>query len=173
MPCQPSLSSRKLTETGNRFQDGVPRVCQSVPPLILVQCWTVFPRLDEKEFKLLDQESNWCKLGIKEAIHIRKNSPALNQDEGRHRLTHTWDPILKPVSGFRQLPACQRWPIGHRNIPVSDFSFFRYKLIILQVNIFFSVEEDSIIEKPKWVKTMSVIQGWYWQIYHRNIDLLY
>ena len=62
-------------------------------------------KLDEKEFKLFDQEFNWCKLGIKEAIHIRKNSPALNQDEGRHRLTHTWNPILKPVSGFCQLPA--------------------------------------------------------------------
>ena len=29
-------------------------------------------KLDENDFKLLDQESNWCKISIKEAIHIRK-----------------------------------------------------------------------------------------------------
>ena len=51
-------------------------------------------RLDIKDTNILDQETDWTKRGIKEAIYIRKERPTLNRDEGRHRLSRAWDILL-------------------------------------------------------------------------------
>ena len=37
-------------------------------------------------FEVLGTEKNCWKRGVKEAIHIKKNKPNLNQDDGRHHL---------------------------------------------------------------------------------------
>ena len=36
-------------------------------------------KVDEKEFELLDQDMDWRKFGIREAIQIHMKKPALNQ----------------------------------------------------------------------------------------------
>ena len=44
--------------------------------------------------KVLARDSRWFQRGVREAIYIRSNSPSLNQDEGRHHLPRTYDPLL-------------------------------------------------------------------------------
>ena len=52
-------------------------------------------QLEIKDSKILDQESNWTKREIKEAIYIRKQQPSLNRDGGRHNLSRAWDTLLR------------------------------------------------------------------------------
>ncbi len=46
------------------------------------------------EHEILDQEPDWHKRGIKEAIHIRRQKPSLNKDEGRHHLPSVWNDLI-------------------------------------------------------------------------------
>jgi len=51
-------------------------------------------KLDIEQVQILDQEPDWHKRGIKEAIYIRQQHPSLNRDEGRHKLSRAWDTAL-------------------------------------------------------------------------------
>ena len=56
------------------------------------------------EEKVLDRDSRWFQRGVREAIHIRSLSPTLNQDQGRHHLPRTYNPLLLTRNSSR-LPA--------------------------------------------------------------------
>ena len=47
--------------------------------------------------KFVNRETDWRTRGIKEAIWIRKDS--MNRDEGRYRLSHLYDDLLKSHPG--------------------------------------------------------------------------
>ncbi|KAI0215623.1 hypothetical protein LSAT2_032317 [Lamellibrachia satsuma] len=49
--------------------------------------------------KFVDRESDWRTRGIKEAIWIRKTKDSMNRDEGRYRLSHIYDDLLKGHPG--------------------------------------------------------------------------
>ena len=52
---------------------------------------------------VLDREKDWYRRGVREAIYIRVNKPNLNRDQGRTRLSHSWDPLLQSrVSEFKR-----------------------------------------------------------------------
>jgi hypothetical protein len=44
---------------------------------------------------ILDREDNWHPRGIKESIHIRATNLSLNANQGRHKLQHCYDNIIK------------------------------------------------------------------------------
>ncbi|KAI8513988.1 histone H4-K16 acetylation [Branchiostoma belcheri] len=45
--------------------------------------------------KILDSESDFFARGVKEAVDIRAHRPTLNRDGGRHKLSGTYDPLLR------------------------------------------------------------------------------
>ncbi|KAI8514012.1 hypothetical protein Bbelb_083360, partial [Branchiostoma belcheri] len=45
--------------------------------------------------KILDSESDFFARGVKEAVYIRAHRPTLNRDGGRHKLSGTYDPLLR------------------------------------------------------------------------------
>ncbi|KAI8507914.1 hypothetical protein Bbelb_141540 [Branchiostoma belcheri] len=45
--------------------------------------------------KILDSESDFFVRGVKEAVYIRAHRPTLNRDGGRHKLSGTYDPLLR------------------------------------------------------------------------------
>ena len=49
--------------------------------------------------KFVERESDWRTRGIKEAIWIRKNKNIMNRDEGRYRLSHIYNDLLKGHPG--------------------------------------------------------------------------
>ena len=52
---------------------------------------------------VLDRDKDWYRRGVREAIYIRVNKPDLNRDQGRTRLSHSWDPLLQSrVSEFKR-----------------------------------------------------------------------
>ena len=55
------------------------------------------------EVKVLARDCRWFQRGVKEAIFIRKMHPTLNQDEGRHRLAHVYNPLLSMSCANTQL----------------------------------------------------------------------
>ena len=55
-------------------------------------------KIDEQQTKILDQDTDWQKRGIKEAIHIRRHNPTLNRDEGRHSLPPLWNSLIVTTS---------------------------------------------------------------------------
>ena len=61
--------------------------------------------VDWEGAKFVDRESDWRTRGIKEAIWIRKTKDSMNRDDGRYRLSHIYDDLLKGH------PGCSR--IGH------------------------------------------------------------
>jgi hypothetical protein len=44
---------------------------------------------------ILDKDDKWRPRGIRESIHIRALSPTLNADQGRHKLPHCYDNIIR------------------------------------------------------------------------------
>ena len=53
---------------------------------------------DFDEVKILDRESRWFERGVKEAIWVRAEQPALNRTGGvRHNLSHAWDRSIKTL----------------------------------------------------------------------------
>ena len=46
--------------------------------------------------KVLDQEVQWFRLGVKEAIHIEAKRPSMNRDKGRHHLAPGYRTLLHP-----------------------------------------------------------------------------
>ncbi len=51
---------------------------------------------DIEDVKILDREPRWFERGVRESIHERKESPALNKKGGlRHELSHCWNKCLK------------------------------------------------------------------------------
>ena len=55
--------------------------------------------IDWEGAKIVDRESDWKTRGIKEAIWIRKTSNTMNRDEGRYKLPHVYDDILRRHPG--------------------------------------------------------------------------
>ena len=51
--------------------------------------------VDWEEAKFVDRESDWRTRGIKEAIWTRKTIDSMNRDDGRYRLLHIYDDLLK------------------------------------------------------------------------------
>ena len=49
------------------------------------------------ETKVIDNETDYYKRWIKEAVHIRKRRGAtMNRDEGQYHLSHVYDELLLP-----------------------------------------------------------------------------
>ena len=46
------------------------------------------------DHKILDQDPDWHRRGVKEAIQIRKHKPSLNKDQGRHQLPNIWNDLI-------------------------------------------------------------------------------
>ena len=68
------------------------------------------------QIKVVAQESNWWKRGVREANRIRVGRPSMNLDEGRYHIS----PIYSLIDGHNpsykrrdiaQLTACQRGSI--------------------------------------------------------------
>ena len=60
---------------------------------------------DKKDIKIdiLQYEHKWWERGVLEAIHIRKEKPTLNVDEGRYKLSKIWDTIInKEINNGRR-----------------------------------------------------------------------
>ena len=55
--------------------------------------------VDWEGVSFVDRESDWRTRGIKEAIWIRKTKNSMNRDEGRYRLSHIYDDLLKGHPG--------------------------------------------------------------------------
>ena len=53
-------------------------------------------------FEVLGTQKNWWKRGVKEAIHIKKNEPNLNQDDGRHHLAPLYTPTIQSSKAIRK-----------------------------------------------------------------------
>ena len=51
---------------------------------------------------ILQYEHKWWERGVLEAIHIRKEKPTLNADEGRYRLSKIWDTIINKEDNERR-----------------------------------------------------------------------
>ena len=62
--------------------------------------------VDWEGAKFVDRESDWRTRGIKEVIWIRKTTDSMNRDEGRYRLLHIYDDLLKghPGRGLEHTP---------------------------------------------------------------------
>ena len=52
---------------------------------------------DMDNVKILDQDPDWFRRGVKEAIQIRTLKPSLNRDGGRYQLPEVWDNILSDI----------------------------------------------------------------------------
>ena len=55
--------------------------------------------IDWERAKFVDRESDWRTRGIKEEIWIRKTKDSMNRNEGRYRLSHIYDDLLKGHPG--------------------------------------------------------------------------
>ena len=60
--------------------------------------------LDQDNIKIIDKENKWFERGVRDAIHIRANSPTLNRDQGRHQLPPIYNSLIQesrdgPTSG--------------------------------------------------------------------------
>ena len=55
--------------------------------------------VDLEGANFVDRESDWRTRGIKEAIWIRKTKDSMNRDEGRYRVSHIYDNLLKGHPG--------------------------------------------------------------------------
>ena len=60
-------------------------------------------KMDWKNTKILDRESDWFRRGVKEAIYIRTTDCDLNRDQGRHKLSKAYNSILCRSLGFSDL----------------------------------------------------------------------
>ena len=51
---------------------------------------------DKKDMNIefLGFETKWWERGVKESIHIRKEKPTLNSDNGRYNLSRIWDNVI-------------------------------------------------------------------------------
>ena len=60
---------------------------------------------DKKDIKIdiFQYEHKWWERGVLEAIHIRKEKPTLNADEGRYKLSKIWDNVInKEINNGRR-----------------------------------------------------------------------
>ena len=49
---------------------------------------------EDIKFKILGRDENWYRRGIIEAIHIKREKPELNQDEGRINIPTIYDNVI-------------------------------------------------------------------------------
>ena len=61
------------------------------------------------QFKVIGTDTTFWGRKWREAIHIRKNQPAMNRDGGL-QLSHTYDQILKSENPGGQLTSSERPP---------------------------------------------------------------
>ena len=52
----------------------------------------------KEQVSVLQQEPDWFKRGVAEAIHIQRESPSLNRDQGRHKLPAIYRELLSSQS---------------------------------------------------------------------------
>ena len=52
----------------------------------------------KEQVSVLQQEPDWFKRGVAEAIHIQRESPSFNRDQGRHRLPAIYREIISSHS---------------------------------------------------------------------------
>jgi hypothetical protein len=59
----------------------------------------------DRNITMLDQDTNWLPRGIRESLQIRALNPSINADQGRHKLSHCYDGIIKdrlaPISKLK------------------------------------------------------------------------
>ena len=58
-------------------------------------------KAEDMEIRILNYEQNWWKRGIREAIHIRRHQPNLNQDGGRYNLGCIWTNLVKDTEKMK------------------------------------------------------------------------
>ncbi len=57
--------------------------------------------MDWDSVRVLDQDSDWFRRGVREAINIRREPSSLNRDRGRHDLPPVYDIVLRDPDGSR------------------------------------------------------------------------
>ncbi len=70
-------------------------------------------KLDDQNIKVIDRESRWFERGVREAIHIRAQSPSLNRDQGRHQLPPVYNSLIRSCDVSRSTPATLHGQTDH------------------------------------------------------------